>query len=500
MVRHIAAGVLLVVLLLAGSAFGPPPAQAGTPEQIVQVAVKPGDPSMMVVRLQNYGDDLLYTRDAGRTFRLICGSAIKESSKMEPPLAKLGTIGIGGDGTMLMGVFGGLWRDDGAGCAWTRETLTAGRWITDVVPHPRDPNITFFITSNGGDIENGVLRRNADGTLTELGTKKAMLITRLRVVELPGGGLRFYESGVARQVATLNEVGAPTTKPSYMIRVSDDEGSTWVEHEIGIVDGALRLEAVDPANPDRIVVNLARDVDGRAVPDQLLISSDQGATLQEWTTVTQLTGIVFTRDGEVWIGDGGHSGVPDAPRGLLRAASLGEAPVLQTNDFRVSCLDYAGDDMLLVCQEHSFGRFSMTDLVFTPSIELTKVEELHECAGMDSAQICRQQLCTGYCGMGHFTTAPMCIEEYGSTDMGCAPLLPIAGGAGGASGASGMSGLGVGGAAGDAPPPSMSTDRGCGCAAVGSRSSTPSPYAALGLLAGALFVARRKSRLARIVS
>jgi hypothetical protein len=312
--------MLMLALASMGLAFiAPSSGMAGPVEELVQLAVNPADPAMMVLRYEYAGDGLIYSKDGGRTFSFVCGSAVNDPSSDDGPLTKLGPIGVGGDGKVLVGVFGGVWRDDGKGCSWTREADLIDRWVTDIVPHPSDPAVAFLITSNGGEVENGVVRRNADGTFTELGTKKAMLISRLRVARLAGGGLRFYQSVVLGQIAVSEDGGVMTTKPNYAIRVSDDEGATWTEHELGVLDGAMRLEAIDPTNPDRIVVSISRDRDSTTntpLPDSLMVSSDQGESFEEWTTITKMGGIAFGADGQV-----GLAMVAIRARRMLRAAS-----------------------------------------------------------------------------------------------------------------------------------------------------------------------------------
>lgn len=496
--------------------------QAGRVEEIVQLAVHPSDPQVMVLRYEYAGDGLLYTKDGGRTFKLVCGSSVIDPVVDSGTLQKLGPIGVGGDGKVLIGVFSGLFSDDTNGCFWSRSDMVTGRWVTDIVPHPSNGDVTFLVTSNGGDVENGIIRRNSDGSFTDLGAKKAMLINRLRVVELPGGGLRFYESVVLGQIIVTLDGGVMTTKPNYAIRVSDDEGNTWIEHELGILDGPMRLEAVDPMNPDRIVISVSRDRDlttNTPLPDSVLVSSDQGETFEEWTTVTQFGGITFAPDGRVWLGDGGDSSTPDAPRGIKHAPSLDVEPEVLTSDFPATCVHYTGDD-LFVCQRFAFGRLSVEDGTYTKALELSKLESLNECEGVDITATCRQQMCTGYCGTGHFASAPMCQAAYNSTeDRGCAPATAGTGGngAGGdgtgtggtgdAGGAGGMGGAAEGGVAGGAAAggrPAVdagsmdasdadSSSGGGGCSAsAGSRTPISVSFlAVLGL--AALRLARRRS-------
>lgn len=521
MVRQLAAGGFRAAFLGLAISFGFPfTAQAGPVEELVQLAVNPADADMMVVRFEYSGDGLLYSKDGGRTFSFVCGSSVSDPASEKGPLQKLGPIAVAGDGKVLLGVFGGLFRDDGQGCSWTREGDLVDRWVTDIVAHPSDPEVAFLITSNGGEAVNGVIRRNADGTFTELGSKKAMLISRLRVVDLPDGGLRFYQSGVLGQIAVTEDGGVMTTKPNYAIRYSDDDGETWTEHELGILDGPMRLEGVDPSNPDRIVISVSRDRNAMNVPlpDSVMVSSDRGETFEEWTEVTKFGGIAFASDGEVWIGDGGDTSTPSAPRGILHATSVAEVPDVLTSAYPVNCLELSGD-ALFVCQRFAFGRASLEDGTFTPALELSKLETMNQCDGKDTVALCRQQLCTGLCGTGHFAQAPMCRAAYDSNeDRGCAPVGGQAGTGGGviggASGVGGTSGGGTsggtagtsGGTAGtsggdgdgdagteeQAAPKAKST--GCACVAAGASGSHAGGFLAFGALGLVGLLAQRSRR------
>jgi len=522
MTRQSAAGVIPAVFLSLAIVVGVPKAAlAGPVEELIQMAVGPADPNMLVLRYEWSGDGLLYSRDGGATFTFVCGSSVSDPTLDEAPLQKLGPIGIAGSGEVLLGVFGGLWRDDGKGCSWSKEEALAGRWVTDIEAHPSDPEVSFLITSNGGEAENGVVRRNADGTFTDVGEKKQMLINRLRVIELPEGGLRFYESGVLGQVPfTDPETGAMTTKPNYVIRVSDDEGETWTEHQMGVLDGAMRLEAVDPTDPDRIVISIGRDRDATTnlpIPDSVMVSDDKGETFSEWTTVTQFGAIAFASDGRVWLGDAGESSSPEAPRGIKHADSLAQEPEVLTDEIPIRCLHHTGD-RLFACQRFSFGRVSVEDGTFTPALELSKLESMNQCDGVDTESVCRKQMCTGECGTGHFASAPICIEAYGSTEeTGCAPVSAGTGGAGGAgvatggmSGEGGASGDGAttGGAGGvgaagtavagmmaDEPDEESASSSGCGCRTVGASSGPRGDYVGyiwLGMLALAARLVRRR--------
>jgi hypothetical protein len=187
-----------------------------------------------------------------------------------------------------------------------------------------------------------------------------------------------------------------------------------------------------------------------------------------------------------------------------------------TSSYPVGCLHFSGDE-LFVCQRFAFGTAALADGAFTPSIELTKIETMSQCEGIDTAAVCRQQLCTGYCGTGHFARAPMCIAAYGSDEeRGCAPVGVPSGGTGGGAaiddagtaGTSAGTAGGSGGTGGEGAAAGSGTDAGsqetlptadsgCGCRTVGG-SRRGAPWAlVLAFVALSAHFSKRRSRKPR---
>src|SRR6185503_9190446 len=131
---------------------------------------------------------------------------------------------------------------------------------------------------------------------------------------------------------------------NYVIRVSDDDGATWTEHVYGAAGGLLNVQAVDPTNPDRLVISIERPGDAGPLPataDSVLVSSDQGKTFEPYLTVTEIGGVAFAPDGRVWIGDAGNGLDPTQPQGLYFAKSLEEpATKLPMSNYPVQCLGF----------------------------------------------------------------------------------------------------------------------------------------------------------------
>ena len=221
---------LALVLHFADSAF------AGPVEQLSQVALHPTDSKVMVLRYRDGGDGFFYSGDAGKSWALMCLSAIDIN------VPRSGPIAVTGDGHVMMGVFQGLYTDDAKGCGWEKDPFIGDVWVSNVIPDPTDSNVMFVATSKGGTgILNGIVKRDANGELSDFGKKEELLVTRLRVVEREGG-LRFYESVLKGQIKVVIN-GMEMDAPNYLIRYSDDDAETFTEFPFGGTDGNLRLQA-----------------------------------------------------------------------------------------------------------------------------------------------------------------------------------------------------------------------------------------------------------------
>jgi MYXO-CTERM domain-containing protein len=123
----------------------------------------------------------------------------------------------------------------------------------------------------------------------------------------------------------------------------------------------------------------------------------------------------------------------------------------------VRCLLDTGDD-LFVCKRWSFGKADRESGEFTSTFEFTKLDKILSCDGESTAAMCRAQLCSAYCGAAHFPMAPMCVDNYSSTERrGCAIEQAGAGGAG-------SSAAGSGGTGGTTAGSSGTKDAGAGTA------------------------------------
>ena len=370
----------------------------------------PTDPSVMTVRYKYGGGGALVTRDGGKTWKLLCNSLL-----FDPVTTQSGAIAVAGDGTMLVAGLPGMWHDDGHACSWSSVPQFDTEYVGGFAVDPLDATITYAVTSSGGQL-NGIVRRDKTGNWSDLGTKKNMIITDMLVVP-HGSGRRFY-LGTSESLITD---GGPMT--NYGVRVSDDDGATWTDHTYGAADGLWNLQGVDPSNPDRLIASIERPEDlppPAATTDTVLVSTDRGATFEEYLTVTEIGAVAFASDGRVWIGDAGALD-PKQPQGVWYAKSLAvPATKLPRSNYPVQCLEYRDStDTLYACQHSTFGTVDTASGAFTTELDLRTVGGFVECPGIDTAATCETQVCLAYCGFGHFSRAPVCCAYSSPT---CGPL------------------------------------------------------------------------------
>lgn len=483
------------------------PAWAGPPE-LFQYVADFGDANAVSVAYAPGGGGFYFSEDGGKTFGNLCTEAI------EPGLVETDFGGMRQlpDGRFILGLFDGMLISDASHCKWSRVSAFEMRWVSELVADPEDPAATYAITSTG-EGDNGLYRN--DGKSDEwkaIGKLAPEFLTRLHIVKT-SGGTRMYISG-------LSPAASATESPRYFIRVSDDRGATWTEHAFGDTDGSMRLLAVDPSNPDNVVVGVQRS---QLKPDDLLFSSMQGKpdTFQKISEVTTLAGAAFTADGALFYGDN-----EQMTPGFFKVDKLGSEPKKLTTD-KVSCLRYdAANKRLYMCRDWLFGTADPGTGAFTTLIDMRTATEFISCESTNrTAFTCRDQYAMNFCGAGHYPQAPLCAKHYpdvvamsgyvagsgggdagsggsaaGSGGTGGQTAMGAGTGAAGSGGAVAGSGAGEGGGGGDdgtTPPKS-----GCDCSTgVRGAGATNGGMLALGVaLVCATWRRRRRSLRARPAS
>lgn len=396
------------LLVLGLALLGSPRASASPPEVLSELALHPTDPRHVVLAYAGGGQGLLFSDDGGHHFRLRCGAAVGRSfTKSRSPLA------LTHDGQLLLGTFEGLLRGAADGCGFGVAPELAGKGVADIAADPRSGDILYLAVRDG---EGSMLvRREADGASRELRERddrdagqSSWLIDRVRVAALPDGGLRFYTSGLRAE---------PDGRYTPVLRRSDDGGSSWVTLELPAPEGArVFLLAVDPSNPDRLALSLARN----GARDALLIGDDAGASLETRLEVHALAAVAVAPDGRLWVGDGGGDAEYGQPGGLNLLDGF-DAPARELARWPVRCLGYrAFDGALLGCTRSELGRVELDTGTFTALAAFGTVDSFVSCAGEDLVAACQRQLCDNWCGVLHHAEAPLC-DAYHEVSPVCGP-------------------------------------------------------------------------------
>jgi hypothetical protein len=297
------------------------------------VVFDPTDPSHIVVRTTW---TFLESYDGGASWFWRCAVAVGyERTTEDPPIA------IAGDGTVVAGIFNGLVRSADSGCRYEPSTdPDVNRlYVIDLVLDPVDPHTLWGITSPG-DRANTVVRSTDDGATWELrGTPDpSVLLERIRVA--PSDPSRIYTSG------SVPRRGDVTRRALFF--ASSDGGQTFVTTEIALEgdERNVHVLAVDPTNPDRVLLRMTRLVTDE-VPERLLLTEDGGLTFVTAASVVEITGVAFSDDGTTaWVGgwDGAFL------RSDLGGAAGSFVPVAGQEALRVRCLAYHAGE-LWVCAD-----------------------------------------------------------------------------------------------------------------------------------------------------
>jgi hypothetical protein len=388
------------------------PAQAAPVEVFSQLALHPTDPNRMVLAYMQGGQGLLFSNDGGRSFGLRCGAAVSAAfTKSRVPLL------ITEDGETLLGTFEGLVRGGSDGCGFGDDVGMSGLQVADFAPHPTDPRLAFVITANATDGRaTGLLRRNADGTFSELGSagdagaaqSVDISMNRLGVAGRPEGGLRFYASGVAAD-------GADTYRA--ILRHSDDDGASWVSFDIAGAEGARALLiGVDPTDPERVAIVLQRE----QAPDAVLVSTDAGRSFERRLEIFEFGASSVAPDGRLFVGDAGGDAEYSQPGGLYVLDDFA-APARKLATYPVRCLGYrALDGALFACKRSEFGDVDPASGAFTARASFATIGGFVSCGGEELAPVCKPQLCDNWCGVLHYASAPLCAA-YDEVNPLCGP-------------------------------------------------------------------------------
>jgi hypothetical protein len=394
---------------------------SGPVERLVQVLRSPADPSVVVVRYGVASEGYLYSRDGGRTFQAMCSQAITPDADESNKLKRISSAKVPGSaatlidshGKLLVSQIGGLYADDGQGCAWSKDLV--GLWPTSLEQDPKSADeLLAVVNMNLGmgttDAISELRRRAADGTWSSVG----QLVTHVSGQRAYGGGLVVSKtlSNELQLYATVTlSQGDLTAKESEVLVGSTDGGKTWsapVPLPPPEADGEdFVLLAIDPSEPKRVLATRYHD----SAPDTLVLSQDGGKTFAHYQEIQETSAVTFGADGRIYVADAGDSSSPAAVGGLWTAAKLGEPLTKVAGTQYLDCADFdAASGKLFACQRDKFGLLDPVSGAFEKLAQIDTVASLLECPGVDMAGACSSQLNAGasWCCAGHYPFTPFC--------------------------------------------------------------------------------------------
>ena len=505
------------------SALSSTTVQAGPVELLDGVSVDPANPDNLLVSYLHGGGGFFVSQDGGATLKWLCsvGASLPSSNSALITYSS-------GDGSIYVGSYNGLWRGDKTGCGFAALPEVEKKYIRAITGDPFEAKRTYFVTSNGGMVDNGIYMNDGSGSFSAFGTHSPIFLSSLHVVK-NGTARRFYETGVVTNIET-NTV-------SFSVRVSDDEAATWTEHafdptqfestEKRVQD--FKLMGVDPTNPDRVVALLIRP---DKAADALVFSNEQGKAGTWELIASPVVGgaVSFGPDGALYFGDDNFD-----TKGVFKVEQLGQQPKLLSDSYRVSCLGYdAARSRLLGCADnYRFGTFDTSSGELTTLLDLRCAEHTVECADKPEIPMLCQPPGVEFCKIDHWVIAPLCcVYERDEFDTFAAlqeitceggvakpkppaageggapatpPVCPKSGGAGAAAGSGGSGGAAAAGSGGGPAAESGgasagaagsgSSSGGCGCSSVAG--GTPERAALLAWL-GLVVLYWRRARFTRV--
>lgn len=348
----------LVTLLAASGA-----AAHARPPRLSQVTFDRDDPRTLVLTA-TFG--LVTSADGGASWRWTCAAAYGSDPTREDPRVVLT------GGRTLVGTFAGLRRSDDRCDFALAEGPVEDALVTDLAVDPRDARVVWGLASDGFGPDLVVRSEDGGASFRAVGEGvDAVLLERVAVA--PSDPSRVYVSGWRPPSG-----GAPRRAFVYASR---DGARTREVTELALEDGERipYLAGVDPTDPDRVFVRIARgELDDR--PERLLTSEDGGRTFATALELPRLTSFAIAEDGlTAWAGAAGG----------LFVARGGALAFTRVSDLAVTCLSARGPE-LFVCADpqrapFTLGRSTDGGETIEPLLRVEDVTELAECPRCSSA-------------------------------------------------------------------------------------------------------------------
>lgn len=346
----------------------------GRPPFVGDIAFHPTNPDVIVARM-TFG--LLVSEDRGETWRWICAAATgADPTREDPPIAVMP------DGSILVGTFGGLARSASDHCSFELPEALRDRFVIDVQPEAMSPGTVWAIATSGSDPDEVYRSVDQGQTFARVGAPvDDILLERVRVA--PSDPTRVYLSGAVPVMPIVYDGGVPDGGPTTTERLgfflrSSNGGETFEPIEMPLVDEErnVHLLAVDPTNPDRVLVRMTRRViDDRE--ERVLLTEDAGDT---WTPVAsgrQISGGAFSPDGtRAWV----TSRILD---GLFRSEDGGRS-FTQLQRLSLPCLEMSGDEVWICVDElvegYAMARSTDDGETLEPTLHFMDIYQMVECS------------------------------------------------------------------------------------------------------------------------
>ena len=388
------------------------PAHAGPVELFRNTQQNPTAPDQLVAAYIYGGGGLFVSNDGGKSFGLMCSGAQNPKLKFE---REINEFVMSGTGDIYIGLFNGLWRGQSNGCGFAEVPELSGNIIGAVAVDPIDPKRVYVGTSNGYTADNMPRANNLwlnDGTsntFKPVGTENLIWFSTLHVVK-QGTGRRIYATGVVSKLVK-DAMDQLTSEVHYYVRVSEDEGKTWTDHEYDVNQfgpmhrtSDFRIVAIDPSNPDVVLGAVARDA---TTPDTFVYSTMQGkpGTWKQIGEVGELHAAAFGPDGKLYFGDDDQNS-----RSFYVVDKLGETPRKLSDTWKVGCLQWdPGKNRMLACKDWQFGTVDLATGQFSSILDMRCAESFVQCPDQATVKkACEAQLLQDYCLVSHYPVAPLC--------------------------------------------------------------------------------------------
>jgi hypothetical protein len=431
----------LIVGAIAGTGGSPARADGAFPDEM-QIFLPPDQPHRIIVST-TFG--LLVSDDDGAHFRFVCEEAVG-------PVGHITALYQAGPGPLhaLYAANGnrGMSRSIDGACSWSLPSGTlAEAYVPDLFPDPSDAMHVVAIGTpfgDGGFVPWGLYDSHDSGATF---TGPLFADTQMGILT----GVEIARSSPQTLYLTMKR--SEPLRP-FVVR-STDGGANWQMYDATPTLGAaeLRILAVDPADPMRLYLRAIPSATG----DQLVLSSDGGATLHSALTLPgAMSSFLVASDGTLLVGTRSDGGWTSSDGGGTFTPWAG-APHLRALGERDGLLYACGDNWL---DGFALGVSSDHGASWRALLQFSQICGILQCADLQTTCASSWQI-----QVNRFEIPP---DVCGQT--------PPDGGAGGGSGGS---------------------SSGCGCA-VGGRRPDASRYPGLGL-GSALFAlaAVRRGRARR---